>query len=87
MPKISQQNEIPQWESIARNKRKSRDAKIPREWQLKPGQVPDDQLNVINVPSECGILTAREQKITQSNANILVENILSREYSSYEVCH
>ncbi|KAL3467841.1 amidase signature domain-containing protein [Aspergillus heterothallicus] len=74
-----------QWEQIARDKRASRDNVIPQEWQLQPGQVPDEQLNVLGVPAECGILTTREFEITETDADILVQKLLSREYSSHEV--
>ncbi|KAL2856990.1 amidase signature domain-containing protein [Aspergillus pseudodeflectus] len=73
------------WEEIARAKRVSRDNAIPSEWQLRPGQVPEEQLNVFEVPAECGILTARELKITETDADVLVQKLLNREYSSHEV--
>ncbi|CAI7599455.1 unnamed protein product [Penicillium pancosmium] len=85
MTKAPQYQEAPPWESIARDKKASRDARIPLGWKLKPDQVPDDQLNVTNVPYECGILTPKELKITNSSARTLIERILSREYISYEV--
>jgi amidase len=73
------------WEEIARAKRVSRDNAIPSEWQLRPGQVPEEQLNVFEVPAECGILTARELKITETDAEVLVQKLLNCEYSSHEV--
>jgi amidase len=73
------------WEEIARAKRVSRDNAIPSDWQLRPGQIPEDQLNVLGVPAECGILTARELKITEIDADVLVQKLLSRDYSSHEV--
>lgn len=76
---------VPAWESIARAKRASRDAAIPPEWLLEPGLVPDQRLNVIDVPAECGILTARELEITATDAAVLVEKLMARGYSSYEV--
>lgn len=84
---IEAQNQDSQpWKCIARNKKASRDAKIPLGWRLKPGQISDDQLNVINAPNKCGILTTREREITAKSAKTLVCEIESREYSSYEVC-
>jgi amidase len=77
--------ELPKWRNIVRSKRESRDAAIPPEWRLRPGQVEHEQLNVLNVPKSCGILTARELEITQEDAVLLVQKILNREYSSYEV--
>ena len=87
MPDNSLDNaHLPMWETIARTKRASREAAIPAEWRLQPGQVQDSQLNVINVPVECGILTARETEITETDAVVLVGKLISREYSSHEVC-
>ena len=77
--------DLPLWETIAKSKRARRSAAIPPEWRLLPGQVPDDQLNVINVPVECGILTARELEITATDAVALVQKLIHSEYSSYEV--
>lgn len=82
---MSLNDDQPLWKLIASGKKASRDGKIPPDWQLKPGQVPDDQLNVINVPRECGILTPKEQQITELNAKGLVEKLLIRDFSSYEV--
>ncbi|KAJ0418961.1 amidase signature domain-containing protein [Aspergillus carlsbadensis] len=73
------------WEETAQANRARRDKAIPSEWQLQPGQVPEDQLNVLEVPAECGLLTARELEITETDADILVQKLLSREYSSHEV--
>lgn len=74
------------WETIAQTKRSRRDAAIPAEWRIRPGLIPDDQLNVTNAPAMCGILTTREISITEAEANILISKLISREYSSYEVC-
>ena len=77
--------DLPLWEKIARTKRASRDAALPPEWRLRPDQISDDQLNVIHVPIECGILTTRELEITETDAVVLVQKLISREYSSHEV--
>ncbi|KAL4869405.1 hypothetical protein BDV12DRAFT_185280 [Aspergillus spectabilis] len=73
------------WEELACTKRAARDKAIPAEWYLPPGQVPDEQLNVVDVPEKCGLLTPRELEITSINAPVLVQKILDRNYSSYEV--
>ncbi|KAI1619401.1 general amidase [Exophiala viscosa] len=77
--------DIPPWKRIAQAKRASRDAAIPLEWRLHPHQVPQDRLNVIDVPVESGILTARELAMTEDDAVALVQKLVNREYSSYEV--
>ncbi|KAL7940887.1 putative Acetamidase [Trichoderma barbatum] len=78
------ENCVPVWENIARTKRANRDNAIPLEWRLSC-DVPDSRLNVLGVPAECGILTARELTITETDAAALVNKLISREYSSREV--
>ncbi|KAL5360771.1 amidase signature domain-containing protein [Aspergillus floccosus] len=73
------------WEEIAQAKREYRDNSIPKEWRLQAGQIPDGRLNVLEVPVECGILTPREIEITEADAVMLVQKIIEREFSSYEV--
>ncbi|CAG7941956.1 unnamed protein product [Penicillium salamii] len=73
------------WEKIAHAKRVARDNAIPKEWRLRPGCVPDDQLNVMDVPRECGILTETELQITETDADVLVEKLVSREYTSHAI--
>lgn len=75
----------PTWEEIARIKRAKRDDAIPLQWRLSINQVPDSRLNVIGVPAECGILTARETAITETDATVLVKKLVARDYTSREV--
>lgn len=77
----------PAWQRIAEDKHASRDNAIPAEWRLRPGFVPDDRLNVIDVPMECGILTERELEITETDAVMLVDKMINRDYTSHEVFH
>lgn len=73
------------WQEIVRTKLIQRETAIPREWLLKPGQVPEDRLNVMDVPEKCGILTAREIEITQMDAEVLLPKLLGKELTSYDV--
>ncbi|CAG8386346.1 unnamed protein product [Penicillium salamii] len=73
------------WQKIAHAKRVDRDNAIPKEWRLRPGCVPEDRLNVMNVPRECRILTDSELEITETDAAVLVEKLISREYTSHAV--
>lgn len=73
------------WEEIAQGKRASRDGAIPPEWQLQSCQLQDAQVDVRAVPSQCGILTARELEITATDAVELVKKLVRREYTSHEV--
>ena len=75
----------PAWKKTAQEKIESRDNSIPPEWRLGPGQVQDDQLNVLNIPHECGIMTNRELKITETDSVELVQKLMAREYTSREV--
>ncbi|KAJ6145433.1 hypothetical protein N7470_009328 [Penicillium chermesinum] len=77
--------DLPLYERIALEKRANRERSIPEEWRLPKGHVPEDQLNVTDVPMHCGILTEKECEITELAAAELVERIQSRELSSYEV--
>lgn len=78
-------NHFPLWATVAQSKRAARDAEIPLAWQLRPDQVPDDQLDVTAVPAECGILTDREVEITETDVTVLTQKLLDRHYSSHEV--
>jgi amidase len=73
------------WDRISRVKLASRNAAIPPEWRLRPGQIPDDQLNVMSSPDECGILTAREVAITKEESSTLLQGLISQNYTSREV--
>ncbi|KAJ5328696.1 hypothetical protein N7452_009086 [Penicillium brevicompactum] len=75
----------PTWQGIAEEKHSSRDKAIPTEWRLPPGYVPDDQLNVMDIPAECGLLTERELGITETDPVVLVEKMINRDFSSHEV--
>ena len=73
------------WQGIAEEKHASRDKAIPTEWRLPPGYVPDGQLNVMDIPAECGLLTERELRITETDPVALVERMINRDFSSHEV--
>lgn len=77
--------DLPLFKRIAVEKRAIRENAIPREWRLAEGLVTEGQLNVIDIPTSCGILTENECIITELKAIELVEKLQSRELSSYEV--
>lgn len=81
---MSEANIAP-WQRIAQSKKARRDSAIPTDWQLHHGQVPEDRLNVIDVPVKCGILTPCEVEITETDAPVLVKKMINMEYSSYQV--
>ena len=71
------------WEDVARAHRAKQLDNIPKEWLLK--SVPND-LNVLHVPSESGLLTARELEITDTvDINRTLTNLAQGAWSSVEV--
>jgi amidase len=59
-------------------------ALIPSEWILK-SPPPEDVLDVTGIPASCGVLTADEIKITETDAQELVEKLKKRALSAFEV--
>jgi amidase len=57
------------WESIGSEKRSQRDAKIPQEWHLPESTLKQvsmhANLNVLDIPSTCGILSEKEVALTE----------------------
>lgn len=71
------------WKEFARAHRAKQLDSIPKEWLLK--SLPND-LNVIHVPSECGLLTARELEVTGTvDINVTLTNLAQGAWSSVEV--
>ncbi|BEI86477.1 hypothetical protein CcaverHIS002_0607640 [Cutaneotrichosporon cavernicola] len=70
------------WEDISKAKIATREAKIPAAWRIS---APAKNLNVMDVPRSCGILTARELEITETPAVDLVDAMVGRKYTSEEV--
>lgn len=59
-------------------------AAIPKEWLIIP--VPEDKLNVMDVPETCGLLTQRELEITHcSDVAVLLNKLANAEWSAVEV--
>ncbi|TYJ57847.1 hypothetical protein B9479_001457 [Cryptococcus floricola] len=70
-----------QWQQVSRAKTAARDALIPKEWIIPA----TDARSVIHIPRTCGVLSDKEIGITETPATALVESMLSRELTSYEV--
>lgn len=75
----------PSWEEICKTKRAAREAAMPKDWRLLTSHSHGGRMNVMDVPTECGVLSSRELTITETSARVLVRHMLSRKYSSYEV--
>lgn len=71
----------PLWTSVAAGKVAARDALIPKEWLIPT----TNALNVMDIPRTCGILSAAEIAITESEAPVLVERMVQGDLKSYDV--
>ncbi|KAI0361660.1 general amidase [Trametes cingulata] len=73
-----------QWQEHVADKKKRQQASIPREWIISA--VPEDQLNVLDVPRASGLLTERELEITETTeVAVLLKRLASAEWSAVEV--
>jgi amidase len=72
------------WQELVAEKKRRQAASIPREWLITPPA--DDVLDVTDVPSNCGVLSARELEITAvSEVALLLNKLATGEWSSVEV--
>jgi hypothetical protein len=77
------------WKKLAEEKRRSRDALIPKKWTLS-NPPPLRQLDVMKVPEQSGILTEKEVEITNAPVEVLLPNIATKRWSDgfcQEGCH
>jgi hypothetical protein len=78
------------YRAVSHEKLAARAAKIPKEWLL-PFKFLDDvninsDLNALDVPRTCGILSEKELEITENyDATALLEMMATKQLSSYEV--
>jgi len=70
------------WEDIAAEKRARIEATIPQEWRIKTADI---EGSMMNVPSECGLLSKTELSITESSATELVSKLASGGLKSVDV--
>jgi hypothetical protein len=72
-----------QWQEICAARKKRQHDSIPSEWLIQ--LPPDDQLNVIDVPPKCGLLTPRELEITETvDVDVILHKLSTAEWSSVE---
>lgn len=72
------------WQSRAKAKKLQQLESIPKEWILT--NLPDkNQLNVSEFPRTCGLLSAREIEITESNIGVILSNLANGTWSATEV--
>lgn len=73
------------WRSIARRKQQEQINAIPKHWTLKT-RPPANRNNVLAVPRESGILSAREIEITEKyDATALVQELAAKRLKSVDV--
>lgn len=77
----------PNWKALCADKRARQLAQIPKEWLLPASKLPPaEQLDVSSVPHDCGMLTARELEITETDdVAVLLAKLASAEWSAVEV--
>lgn len=72
------------WQDIVAEKKRRQTASIPKEWLITPPA--DDVLDVTDVPSNCGLLSALELEITAvSEVAVLLNKLATGKWSSVEV--
>lgn len=72
------------WKELVMGKRRQQAATIPKAWILK--NLPTkDTLNVVDFSETCGLLTAKEVGITNSDVCLLLENLATSKWSAVEV--
>lgn len=72
------------WQDRCAARKKKQLDSIPPQWLIK--LPPDSQLNVMDVPAQCGLLSARELEITETvDVDVILAKLASTEWSSVEV--
>lgn len=78
------------WTVLVAQKRAEVAKALPQEWRLSSSILdtisPNADVNVLDVPAKCGILTEKELDITQNySAGELVGKMAAKELTSFEV--
>ncbi|QRV80632.1 amidase [Ceratobasidium sp. AG-Ba] len=73
----------PEWRRRAQAKKKQQADSIPREWII---DIPEHRQNVMQIPYECGLLTAFELQVTDTtDVAIILEKLSKGEWKSVDV--
>ena len=72
------------WKDIVAEKRQRQQSSIPKQWILT-NLPPKEQLNVILFPETCGLLSAKEIEITNTNVDGLLGKLRSGYWSAVDV--
>ena len=72
------------WKALCAARKQRQLEQIPKEWTIS--LPPDNQRNVLDIPSTCGLLSPRELEITDTvNVDILLDKLRTAQWSSVEV--
>lgn len=71
------------WQDLVADKKRRQTEAIPKEWLISVP--PSSELDVTAIPETCGLLTAKEILITNSDVDILLRKLAAAEWSSVEV--
>lgn len=71
LPHVTKEN----WRDLAAKKKQSVYDAIPQEWLLPKGKY-DDLNDVMHVPEDCGILTAKDLEITEIDDVPVVSSVV-----------
>ncbi|TFK85684.1 general amidase [Polyporus arcularius HHB13444] len=72
------------WQDLCTARKQRQFDSIPKEWLIQVP--PEEQRNVLDVPRKCGLLTARELEITDTdNVQTILDKLRTAEWSSVEV--
>ncbi|KAK5113043.1 hypothetical protein LTR62_003622 [Meristemomyces frigidus] len=82
--------EVPNWQTRTKQYREEAAAKIPKEWRLDSRFTtdlgPTSERNVLDIPAQCGLLTAEELHITEDfDAVALLDKLARGELTSLAV--
>lgn len=74
----------PEWKTLSKGKRKAQQDSIPPEWTI-PQYAISEHSNVIDVPTNCGLLTSRELAITETtDVGEILEKLRTSEWTALE---
>ncbi|KIK68785.1 hypothetical protein GYMLUDRAFT_1009097 [Collybiopsis luxurians FD-317 M1] len=72
------------WQTRCAKRKQAQLDSVPKEWLIDA--ISEDQMNVMNVPKDCGLLSDRELEITETvDVEIILERLASGQWSSVEV--
>jgi amidase len=71
------------WQERCRERKQKQVDSIPKEWLIDTPS--DTQLNVMDIPTTCGLLSTVELEITQSPIDVLISNLASGHWSCVAV--